>query len=192
MKTQTRVLLNLGIATSVTLAAGQALAADFSFSDPGSVLQGDTFVVDLIVSGLASEDLGGFDLDISFDESLFTFNAYTLGTELEDAYYGSGDYSSGVTSSGIVNIAEVATLLDLSFQPDSFVIASLEFVADNVGLGEFTYAYIDTTDEAGLYSLPVNASDLSVDVKPVPVPGALILLVSGLLGIAGLRRNGAR
>lgn len=174
-----------GAVAAAALASTSAYAVQFDFSNPGAVTQGGLFTVDLIASGLTTENLAGYDLDIAFDDAMLSFSSYTLGSELTDPVFGDGDLSLG-ESAGILNLAQISYLLDFSAQPDSFVVATLEFMATGVGATALSFNYLDATDDLGGI-LAATSTDLQLNVSAVPVPAAAWLFGSALLGLIGLR-----
>ena len=111
---------------------------------------GDTFFVNLVISGSelqgygdssgtgTGNDLSTFDLNVTFDQAMLTFNSYTLGDQLgsignvdpdDDAL----DLSSGDLGGGVINLSELSWLDDLSAQPDAFTLAVLSFTAMDSG-----------------------------------------------------------
>lgn len=186
MKMFEKNLLALGFAAAI--ASASAGAASVSLTDPGALAAGDTFVVDIVVDGLDTEDLAGFSIDLLFDESLLAFNSYSLGVELTDTFYGQEDLSLGEYGVGLVNVGEISWLLDFSAQPDSFVIASLEFEAIAPGSTSLSFDYLDASDPDAL-ALALNGTDLDLDITAVPLPGALLLFGSAIAGFTGLFRR---
>lgn len=169
--------------------AVSAQAATLSFlPDYNSITVGETVSVDIEISGLESVDLAGFDLDVSFDDSVLDFTGYTLYDELGVVPADASDWSQGDDGSGTINVAEMSWLWDLSGQSDSFTLATLTFAGLEVGSSDLTFTYTDLSDDWG----DVITADLlggNVDVNPVPLPGAVWLLGSGLAGLVGLKRR---
>ena len=126
------------------------------------------FEVDVTISGLGGFDLGAFDLNVNYDDLLLVFDSYTLTGEMgsftkpDPAYPDAEDWSLGDDGLGTVNLAVFSYLLDFSTQPDAFTLATLTFSGNEAG---------------------------SAGISAVPIPGAALLLVSGLVGVVGLRRR---
>lgn len=185
------LILSLGLfASSLAQAASVSLVPSSS-----SVGVGQTFSVDVLVSGLTSgQDLGGFELDLLFDPALLSVSGYTLGSSL--GIYSSDimltevdDLSSGLTGSGVYSLAAVSLLQDLSVQADSFVLLTLQLLAQDAGasiLGLSGTLY----DGFGL-TLTADLGSASVSASAVPLPGAVWLLLGGLGGCMGLVRRRA-
>ncbi len=156
-----------------------AQAATLSFSsDALTVTVGDTVSVDLIVSGLETEDLKVFDIDVAYSDTLLCVAGYTLYDGLGDIESGDAEdfYDEAYQAAGIVNLCEMTWLEDdaLSFQADSFVLATLSFTAIDSGTCAFSVDFADLTT-----------------VSSVPVPSAFTLLGLGLCFLAGIARKKA-
>jgi hypothetical protein len=196
MKSLLRLLTLLLV---VGLAAGPAMGASFSLVllniEPAgqNVFVDDVLTAELKVSGLENDDLGGFDVDLGYDANYLAFSDYLLGDHLglvDDIE--ATDWSDGDDGFGTINLAEISYLLDFSSQPDTFTLATIEFTAiasTGDDYTQLTIPYFDLTDANG------EALDFVVElpgfikINPVPVPGAVWLLATGLLGVIGLRRH---
>ncbi|MBL0715890.1 MAG: hypothetical protein JJV98_19560 [Desulfosarcina sp.] len=150
------------------------------------------FEVDVTISGLGGFDLGAFDLNVNYDDALLAVDSYTLTGELgsfagpDPAYPDAADWSLGDDSSGIVNLAVISYLEDFSTQPDAFTLATLTFTGDSTGLADISLSDIILSDDFGD---PISFTVSGTDINAVPIPGAALLLGSGLVGIVGLRRR---
>lgn len=190
-----RLVIALILSLSL-FASSLAQAASVSLvPSSGSVGVGQTFSVDVLVSGLASgQDLGGFELDLLFDPALLNVSGYTLGSSLglyspDFMLTEVDDLSSGLTGSGVYSLAAVSLLQDLSVQADSFVLLTLQLLAQDAGasiLGLSGTLY----DGFGL-TLTADLGSASVSASAVPLPGAVWLLLGGLGGCMGLVRRRA-
>lgn len=175
-------------------------AASLSLS-PGTlqILPGTGFSIDLVVSGLgdgAAPSAGVFDIDIGFDPNDLAFSGHTLGTGLGDLAIGEAiDVSFGVLVPGVVNVAEVSFLSALELdaaQPDSFVLATLNFVSlSGLMPGETTVvdilsvlAFGDSSGEPIAIDGTSGASITAI----VPLPGAIWLFLFAIGVLPALRK----
>ena len=175
----------------------------------------DTFTVQLQMSEMSPyEQLGGFDIDVHYNPSLLQWTGYSLGNELADPDWGPLDLSQGLISPGVVNVAELATLFDLSGQPDTFTIATLDFQAIAPGDSTVEFLIHSLANEAGWFmnewgafpswdlkitsrtdpvdpTNPTDPTDPTDPVNPphpVSLPGTLTLLGLGLFLLWAARR----
>ncbi|MGD2116998.1 MAG: cohesin domain-containing protein [Chromatiales bacterium] len=187
MKKFNEFVVRVCLLGALALGAGNASAAMLSFDGPSTVTVGSTFSVDVVASGFDTLDLGGFDLDVLFDDTMLSFVDYSLGVELTDLSVGQLDLGLGEYATGVVNLAELSALLDFSAQPDEFVIATLTFAAPTKGVTTLDFGYVGLTDDLGL---PITDTSLgSLDISAVPEPATALLLIPGLVGLVGLRRK---
>lgn len=143
--------------------------------------------VDVTISGLGGFDLAAFDLNVNYDDELLDFGSYTLSEELGSFDEGDAeDWSLGDDGSGTVNLAVVSYLIDFSTQPDDFTLATLTFSGNSTGLDGIGLSDIILSDDFGD---PIPFTVRSTDINAVPIPGAVWLLGSALVGIVGLRRR---
>ena len=104
-----------------------------------NIMVGDSFSVDMVVSGLENDNLSTFDVDVLFDDSILTFDSYALGSGLGDVGLDTVDLSLGYLGGGVIDLAEFSLIppdsSDGTFfadQADSFPLATLSFT----GIGE--------------------------------------------------------
>ncbi|MCZ6617620.1 MAG: PEP-CTERM sorting domain-containing protein [Gammaproteobacteria bacterium] len=178
----------------------QAVIISFEPGDQ-SISLGGSATVDLRVSGLGDEILTGFDLYVGFDDSILAFQSFTFGTGLD--VFGFGTLTDVLDFGGVVNVYELSFDFDddlRDFQPDDFVLGTLTFVGLDFGTSALDILQSPLSFSSilsGEYVLDdllgfEIASELQADLGSgsiiVPEPGALVLLMSGLLGI-GLHRK---
>lgn len=185
---------------------GAGSAATLSF-DPSSqtVGLGDSVNVDLRISGLGSDILTAFDLDISFDDSILSFQSFTVGPgptgldpfglDLGLLSYGF-DLGFGTAAVGDLSLETDPTLQ--LFQPDSFVLGTLNFGTLGIGTSALSIGGLGLAGECGAFDsisgdcLFVTELDMQVldgSVSVVPVPAAVWLFGTGLIGLIGFSKR---
>ncbi len=172
------------LAALLFLTIGSAQAATVSF-DPlaSSAGSGDTFFVDVTGSGFPTTEGGGVNL--FYDASIVTVTSVSIDAGIWDFVndFGTIDNGTGTVSDILVSaFPGVAT--------GSFVVATIEFQA--VGLGSSPL----TITESALNPWASGGSAInpsfqagSVTVSTVPLPGAVLFFMSGLLGLIGIAKK---
>ena len=195
--------LSFFFALSLLISTGTASALTLSLEPSAtSVAVGSAFTVDLMVSGVnptgaAPLPVGAFDIDVWFDPMLMSFTGYQLGNSLGAVDTEALDWSWGEFTPGIIDLAELSLLspaeLEAIGQPESFSLATLEFLCLGMGTSQigiddsdplFTYNVVDAWGD----SFAVTVAD-PVTIAQTPEPGTMLLLASGLAGLAGTRRR---
>lgn len=143
----------------------------------------DTFEVEVWADGDGlGLELMSFGFDVSSDMgNIFTYDGYTLGEGFDDDSGGGPLNVSGSAFPG--------------FLEDEVLLATLAFTINAIGsdtlnvIGlydeEFFGLFYETPDMM-LTGYNINSS---LEISTVPVPGAVLLMFSGLLGLAATNRR---
>lgn len=189
-----RTLLAPIAATALLAVATPALAVSLSL-DPSadSVGTGQAFEVDVAIAGLgdgAPPSLGGFDIDILFDDVLFEFEGVSFGPSLGAPDYSFTSHSASGGGLALLEISLVDTAILNDLQPGDFVLATLQMRArDELGVGSFDFgdAFLASAENQAILAEKVGAQ-----VEVVPEPTALVVFALGLgLVATSVRRASA-
>jgi hypothetical protein len=176
---------------SAVLFSSEASAVFIGFNrDTSFINVGQPVDIYVEISGLSpGVHLGAFDFNVNFDTATLNFEGYVLEEHL--GIVGNGEAldtsSAYIIGGNVINLAELSLLADLSFQLDSFTLATLTFTGKNPGVSSLWLSDIILSDG--------NANKLNVDgsnpatVNVVPIPGSIWLAASGLIGFAALKRR---
>jgi hypothetical protein len=188
------------MALAMMVSAGSVSRAEaipvVSFSGiPGSWNAGDSFSVDVIVTGL-DEATGGVNLDVTFDNTTLTGVGYSFGAVAfntpVDGVNGV-DFSGGFSGNQVnLNWTSFEFPIDLTtaqgpFPSGPLVLATMNFDATGTGQGGFIFDTVDLSNNEGTALLPVC---IEGQPCPVPEPGTLALFGAALaaLGVRRFRR----
>jgi hypothetical protein len=177
-----RWLRALGVAALLLSSNGVALADTVSFTpDPKDVMVGNTFTVDIVGNNFT--ELAGGTIDLGFDSSLLTVDSVAVNSALFDFLPDGGGPAVGNTWPGI----------DFdSFANDpatgTFTIATMTLTAGAEGTSSLTILGSSQFFSATAQLTP-TLLDGTVNISVVPVPAAVVLFGSGLLGFLGISRR---
>jgi len=182
------------MATFGFLHIGSASAVATLSFDPSNqtVGLGDSVTVDLRISGLGDDILTAFDLDISFDDSILDFQGFTFGTGLDTFGLGTNIQFDTDFGAGLVNVYEISFDSDVvlgSFQPNDFVLGTFDFGTLSLGTSALNVAAPLFGGLVGAGALELDMEVVEGSVSVVPVPAAIWLFGSALMGLIGLSRR---
>jgi len=151
-------------------------------------LAGGTVTFDVMVSDLGAANVGSFGFDLFFPDFL-SFNSITFSPNLGNETMGEVVNYYAALPQNIVMVGAFSMLSDAQLdmvQPNMpFSLASLTFTGLTSGFGEANLVNVALNDGFGISLNPIIFGDSFVAVDAVPVPGAVWLLGSGLLGLVG-------
>lgn len=150
---------------------------------------GDTVSLDFWISGLETTDLGGFDMNLSFNGAVTGYQNAVFSTDLDDSlFYG---LAAVPTSSNSLNLSGFSLLADLSAQADALKLFTLVFTAAESGTSAIKLDDFLLSDALGLeLESESYLAEITVKGAPasVPEPGALGLMLGALALVWGRRR----
>lgn len=196
----------LMMAMTLFFAVGTSYAAQVSFVGPSEVLPGSTFTFDVILDDLGSDvsgrplaNIDTFDLALAItpqSNAEFTTTDVTSG-RTDYVFHGNSDgfLITPIGGNYVVGLSDLTadgsgvTAADATGN----LLASMEIDTTGANVCEWymvslwNVAPSNIYDTDGIGSLITTAGEYQFHV--VPIPGALWLLGSGLIGVAGLRRR---
>ena len=177
MKTKTFSIMAIFLLGLTSLPASSAIILDFNPSSPYPVTSGDIFNVDVVISGLGSEIVAAYDLDVGFDSSILQANSIVFGPWLGDEFFFEV-FNDAILNNvaGLVDFAALSLLSDgeLSIlqatQGGTLTLATLNFTALKDGTTPLAFLWGEGNDVKGANNR---------EIYPAPEPGSLLLLAFG-------------
>jgi len=172
------------------LMPGSASAATISLApSSASVLIGDAFTLDIVISDLGGEIVSAYDLDVLYDSTALIATGVSFGPLLGDESLFEVLNAYDLSTSGIVDLAQLSLLSDAELQTlqgpsGSFVLATLAFTAIDAGVTTVDFSFDAFNDIKGLNGLQLEVVGVGASVtgiNPIPEPGSVMLMAIGML-----------
>jgi hypothetical protein len=178
------VVLLAGLLVTFSIPAMAAVIVSLQPESP-TVAVGESFKVGLFAALEPGDYIDWYDINVGFEVGKLGFNKYMLGDNMSND---SEDFSMGDLGNGFANVAQLAWG-DVSDQAGSILLASLWF--DALAFGQTILGFGDVQLNYGTreYQEGNGLSLEGANVNVVPIPGAVWLLGTGLIGLLGLRRK---
>ncbi len=182
-----RKLALLGIVgMALCLIPFSATAITIGFEPASQTVEvGDTLSVDVVVSDLGGEIVSAYDLDITYDASILTATDVSFGLLLGDEAWWEVLNDSDLSTPGLVDLAQVSLLSDAeldALQPDDeFTLATIEFLAIDLGESSLDFVFDAFNDIKGFNAEPLDVDPVSGGVRVIPEPHSALVFALGAL-----------
>lgn len=191
----------LSVATLILISTNNYAANVSLVPSTTQVNVGDNFFIDIVISQLADDVLGGWDGNFIFNSNEVSLISTTLG----DSVLGNQLDLSGL---GTLNETQIHTLngntqavamLEVSYddmvtlnasQANVFSLAQLQFT--RLGAGEIIFNFDGHFSDAAGIDLRIDHSGAVTQLAPVPLPAAAWLMFSGLATVLSIARKQCR
>lgn len=188
-------LLALALLASSWLTSAQASSLTLTPLSQ-DVMLGNSFSVNLKFDAQNSNlGLGAYDFDVGYDASLINFQSILFSAGLD--VLGLGSIQNSTTSLGSINISDISldSVTDiLNLQPNSFILATLNFQTLAIGTSNFVFTTnaigdangnaITTTILPSAVNVMGTVSDPNVP-SAVPTPEANLMFIVGMMLLIG-------
>lgn len=177
MNTKTFPIMAIILLGLTSLPASSTVILDFTPSSPFTVNSGDTLSVDVVISGLSSEIVAAYDLDVGFDSAMLQADSIDFGPWLGDAFF-----LEVFEDISLDNIAGLADFAALSLLSDSELSALQAPAGGTLTLATLNFTALqDTTTPLEFMWGPGNdiKGANNRQIHPAPEPNSLALLALG-------------
>jgi len=188
-------LIAVGLA-GLAAASAQAMSIDLVLSDT-DITVGESFTIDVVV-------VDAFDGVDPLYQEVLAFGFDVTNSDATVAGFAGASFlgSPFLDMSSVLSATDVAGVVFPGIKDDGFLLATLEFSASGPGtavLGVLSdpgdlnegLVYLDLGSFGPAYLGIAASVDVAVAAVPAPIPepGTLVLLCTGLVGLAGVRRR---
>lgn len=191
----------LSVATLILISTNNYAANVSLVPSTTQVNVGDNFFIDIVISQLADDALGGWDGNFIFNSNEVSL----ISTALGDSVLGNQLDLSGL---GTLNETQIHTLngntqavvmLEVSYddmvtlnasQANVFSLAQLQFT--RLGAGEIIFNFDGHFSDAAGIDLRIDHSGAVTQLAPVPLPAAAWLMLSGFATVLSIARKQCR
>jgi hypothetical protein len=151
---------------------------------------GDIVTFELWFSGLDTDDVGGFDFTMSFNNAVSSLNDLVVNPDVTEF-----DIFDITILPESTSFYGVSFAFDLSQQADEFMLASFQFLATSAGISDLVLDPVLISDSFGI-ELDMSLFDAQLVVNEptnveVPTPTSWGIYLMGLIGL-GLRLRQAK
>lgn len=176
----------LGVLALVGLTAGQATANTVSLTQPNPIFAGGTATLDLVLEGTNFTDaVDGAAFTFSWDPTVLQY----IGMTVANPPWDTAAVNDANAAAGIVDFVFLGQSVGAS--TGQFGLATLSF--NVIGATGTDIVFADSSFGGfvapGGIAVPVTYVNAQVFLGPIPVPAAVWLFGSGLLGLLGIARR---
>jgi len=182
-----KLLIKTAAAAAILLVAQQLQAATISWNDIDySTNLNNVFTLDITGSDFDMNVDGG-GVNLSYDPSIVNVLSVSIDESVWD--FGSEGVDTGSINNTVGTVNGI-TVNAWSEVTDDFVVASVDFIAVGSGVTDLTLNefYFNPWASTGNSISPLFQAG-EVTVSSVPVPGAVWLFTSGMMGLIGLSKR---
>jgi len=181
-----KIRMIMSVLTLMGLSAGQAVAVStVQLDQPNPIFTAGSPTLDVLLTGTFDVAVDAGDFTVSWDPTVLEYTGTVIAdppwdtnvVDASSAATGTLDFIILGTSGSAVTVFDIATL-------------SFNVIGADGDFSEIAMADAFTGWSApGAVPVPVTYVDGQVTVTPVPVPAAVWLFGSGLLGLVGMARR---
>jgi len=178
----------LGFIFGLALLSGHASAATIGWgSAPATIYAGDSFSLNITGSGFTSNVDGG-GVNFSYDSSILNVASVSINGSVWD--FGGAGISTGSIDNGTGTVDGIM-VNTFSVVTGSFDVATIQFQAIGSGTSalNLTEYALNPWASGGALIDPILANSSLTVLQSVPVPAAVWLFGSGLIGLIGVARR---